>query len=133
MIKARTLKTTYHGNPGERRALPAGLVIEVRSVTNLPGRSSKIKWWAFPLPGLKSFWWPLETIEWANGPGIGLETGDIEIIGETPIPVIVYCQHTWTCPTCGSVNNVSSPPYYRDDPLVECPDCGVEVKVIDED
>ena len=74
MIIARTLKQTVHGNPGERRVLPAGLLIEVEPASNLPADSG-IRWWAKPLP-----LWPADTYEWAQETGVGLEAGDVEVI-----------------------------------------------------
>lgn len=58
MITGQTLKETHHGNPGERRILPAGILVELQPASNLPS-SSPIKYWASPLPDHP---WPKDTL-----------------------------------------------------------------------
>jgi hypothetical protein len=74
-IEGRTLRETVHGNPGERRVLPAGTRVALRSADNLP-EDSLTKWWAHPLEGHP---WPLDTAAWARI-GVGLCQGDVEVL-----------------------------------------------------
>ena len=48
MQMARTTRETIHGNPGERRILPANTLVVIVSASNLPPDSS-IKYWAHPV------------------------------------------------------------------------------------
>jgi len=70
-----TLKETRHGNPGERRVLPAGTLVELQPASNLP-TDSPIKWWAHPVEGHP---WPEDTARWAEDVGVGLYADDVEI------------------------------------------------------
>lgn len=71
----RTTGDTYHGNPGEHRKLPAGLVVNLEPADNLPA-DSPIKYWAFPYVEA----WPMETADWADSVGCGLHADDVEIV-----------------------------------------------------
>lgn len=70
-----TRTETIHGNPGDKRILPAGLKVKLELATNLPV-DSDIKFWASPLT-LDS--WPKDITEWCNV-GVGLADADVEII-----------------------------------------------------
>lgn len=79
-LLGRTLLETHHGNPGEHRVLPCGILVRLIKATNIP-QDSPIKWWAHP------YWdqerrnlWPKETESWANGPGVGLHATDVRLI-----------------------------------------------------
>lgn len=74
-MTGKTLTETIHGNPGEKRILPAGLKVELRLATNLPVDSS-IKFWASPISGHT---WPLKTATWAATVGVGLSFADVSI------------------------------------------------------
>jgi hypothetical protein len=81
MITGITTKETIHGNPGERRVLPAGLRVRLEPATNLPA-DSKIRWWAFPLPrafATAGTAWAPETRQWAEDVGVGLEAEDVGV------------------------------------------------------
>lgn len=78
MLTATTTGLTVHGNPGESRKLCEGLRIEVRRATNLPD-DSDIEYWAHPLDGYP---WPEDTVEWADGPGVGLYETDVAYVKE---------------------------------------------------
>ena len=73
MQMARTTCETIHGNPGERRILPANTLVAVVPATNLPA-NSLIKFWAHPV---KDHPWPPETEAWAKDAGVGLTASDI--------------------------------------------------------
>lgn len=75
MLIAQTVNETIHGNPGDKRRLPADILVMVTPATNLP-KSSPIKFWAMPLPG-ETNTWPAETLAWANDVGVGLHESDI--------------------------------------------------------
>jgi hypothetical protein len=45
---ARTTGETVHGNPGERRVLPANTLIVIIPASNLP-LDSPIRYWAHPV------------------------------------------------------------------------------------
>jgi hypothetical protein len=75
---ARTTQQTIHGNPGERRCLPAGLLIYIAPASNLP-ESSSVKFWAQPVPGFEHAW-PQETLDWAENVGVGLEYNDVALL-----------------------------------------------------
>jgi len=73
MQMARTTGVTIHGNPGERRMLPANILVLIVPATNLPS-DSRIKFWAHPVNGHP---WPAETEAWAEHVGVGLTAEDI--------------------------------------------------------
>ncbi len=73
---ARTTCETVHGNPGERRSLPAGTLVAIEPASNLP-RDSKIKYWAHPVSDHP---WPAETEAWAEDVGVGLTAEDVELV-----------------------------------------------------
>src|SRR6266404_3195063 len=79
MQMARTTCETIHGNPGERRILPANTLIAIEPASNLPAESS-IKWWAHPVNGHP---WPTETEQWAEDVGVGLRADDVAFV-KTP-------------------------------------------------
>ena len=70
-----TLKETHHGNPGEKRILPKGMVVKLCLASNLPG-DSPIKYWASPL---HEFPWPIDTAEWSRDVGVGLCDKDVGV------------------------------------------------------
>jgi hypothetical protein len=88
-----TRQQTVHGNPGERRMLPAGMLILVVPADNQPD-DSEIKWWAHPLQHRTPLRfasmvpdsnrlptdWPKTTAEWAESVGVGLSDADVEIL-----------------------------------------------------
>jgi hypothetical protein len=76
MQMARTTRETVHGNPGERRILPAGTLIVIEPASNLPAES-KIKYWACPVSGHP---WPAETEAWAEDVGVGLAADDVALV-----------------------------------------------------
>lgn len=76
----RTTVETIHGNPGERRTLPVGLLVELTAATNLPP-DAQIIYWARPLPLHP---WPVKTAQWATDVGVGLRESDVEIIPQQP-------------------------------------------------
>ena len=59
---ARTTRETVHGNPGERRILPANTLVVLIPASNLPPDSA-IKSWAHPVEGHP---WPAATEAWAR-------------------------------------------------------------------
>ena len=69
----RTLRETIHGNPGERRSLPGGLLVALVPADNLPA-DNPIKYWAQPIEGQP---WPADTAAWAESVGVGLWAGDV--------------------------------------------------------
>jgi hypothetical protein len=77
-MRMRTTGETIHGNPGERRALPAGVQIDAIPASNLPD-DSRIRYWAHPrADGTDLSLWPAETLDWAEGVGCGLYAEDVE-------------------------------------------------------
>ena len=76
MQMALTMCETIHGNPGERRILPARTFIAIEPATNLPAESA-IKWWAHPVNGHP---WPTETEQWAEDVGVGLHADDVALV-----------------------------------------------------
>jgi len=80
---ARTTRETVHGNPGERRVLPANTLIVVIPASNLPP-DSLIKHWAHPVEGHP---WPAETEAWAEGVGVGLYADDVALVKMPAFPV----------------------------------------------
>jgi hypothetical protein len=72
MNLARTTRETIHGNPGERRVLPANTLVALVPASNLPP-DSPIKYWAYPVHGHP---WPEETEAWARDAGVGLAEED---------------------------------------------------------
>ena len=76
MQMARTTRETVHGNPGERRVLPANTLIVVIPASNLPP-DSPIKYWAHPVEGHP---WPAETEAWAEDVGVGLHADDVALV-----------------------------------------------------
>ena len=82
----KTRGETIHGNPGESRRLPAGIIVGLLRASNLPP-DSPIKWWAHPLPvGVipDPVEWPANTVAWARDVGVGLHAGDVEVWADTP-------------------------------------------------
>jgi hypothetical protein len=73
---ARTNCETIHGNPGERRILPAGTLVAVTPATNLPPDSS-INYWAYPVKGHS---WPADTEAWARAVGVALAGADVALV-----------------------------------------------------
>jgi hypothetical protein len=76
MQMARTTRETVHGNPGERRVLPANTLIVIIPASNLPP-DSRIKYWAHPVEGHP---WPSETRAWAEDVGVGLHSDDVAFV-----------------------------------------------------
>ncbi len=76
-MTAITTRETIHGNPGERRVLPAGKRIRVFPADNLPD-DSDIKWWVFPLSGDNS--WSADIVAWAEDVGVGLTNEDVKLV-----------------------------------------------------
>ena len=76
MQMARTTCETVHGNPGERRVLPANTLVGIEPASNLPP-DSQIKWWACPINGHP---WPAETEAWAEDVGVGLRADDVALV-----------------------------------------------------
>ena len=72
---ARTTRETVHGNPGERRILPANTLVAIEPAANLP--PSAIKYWAYPVKGHP---WPAETAAWAEDVGVGLCSDDVALV-----------------------------------------------------
>ena len=83
MQMARTTCDTIHGNPGERRVLPANTLVVIVPATNLPP-NSPIQYWAFPVQGHP---WPAETEAWARDAGVGLGAGDVAFVKMPAFPV----------------------------------------------
>ena len=83
MQMARTTRETVHGNPGERRSLPAHTLIVVIPASNLPP-DSPIKYWAHPVEGPP---WPAETKAWAEDVGVGLYADDVALVKMPAFPV----------------------------------------------
>jgi hypothetical protein len=83
MQMARTTRETVHGNPGERRVLPANTLIAVIPASNLPP-DSPIKYWAHPVEGHP---WPAETEAWAEDVGVGLHADDVVFVKMPAFPV----------------------------------------------
>ena len=79
---ARTSRETIHGNPGERRILPADTLVAIVPASNLPP-DSPIKHWACPVSGHP---WPAETEAWAQDVGVGLSADDVTIVGMPALP-----------------------------------------------
>jgi hypothetical protein len=73
---ARTTCDPVHGNPGERRVLPANTLIIIIPASNLPP-DSPIKYWAHPVEGHP---WPAETKAWAEDVGVGLHAHDVALV-----------------------------------------------------
>ena len=80
---ARTTRETVHGNPGERRILPANTLIVVIPASNLPS-DSPIKYWAHPVEGHP---WPADTEAWAEDVGVGLHGDDVAPVKMPAFPV----------------------------------------------
>ncbi len=76
MQMARTTCETIHGNPGERRVLPADTLIAIEPASNLPAENA-IKWWAHPVNGDP---WPSDTEEWEEHVGVGLHADDVALV-----------------------------------------------------
>ena len=76
MQMARTTGETIHGNPGERRILPANTLVVIIPATNLPPHCL-IKYWAYPVKGHP---WPTETEAWAEDVGVGLSADDVAFV-----------------------------------------------------
>ena len=76
MQMARTTRETIHGNPGERRILPANTLVVIIPASNLPP-DSPIKYWAYPVNGYP---WPPETEKWAEDVGVGLHEDDLVFV-----------------------------------------------------
>jgi hypothetical protein len=73
---ARTTRETVHGNPGERRLLPANTLVVIEPASNLPPDSA-IKYWAYPVNGHP---WPADTEAWAEDVGVGLYAADVALV-----------------------------------------------------
>jgi len=80
---ARTTRDTVHGNPGERRILPANTWVVLIPASNLPP-DSLIKYWAHPVEGHP---WPAETEAWAEDVGVGLQADDVALVKMPAFPV----------------------------------------------
>lgn len=76
ILLGMTTKETMHGNPGEHRSLPAGMLVALELATNLP-EASKIKYWARPVAVRP---WPQATEDWALDVGVGLGAEDVEVL-----------------------------------------------------
>jgi hypothetical protein len=76
MQMARTIRETVHGNPGERRILPANTLVGLVPASNLPPESP-IEYWACPVEGHP---WPAETEAWAEDVGVGLNADDVALV-----------------------------------------------------
>jgi hypothetical protein len=83
MQMARTTRETIHGNPGERRLLPANTLVVLVPASNLPP-DSPIKYWAHPVEGHP---WPTETKAWAEDVGVGLHADDVALVRMPAFPV----------------------------------------------
>jgi len=81
MQLARTTTDTVHGNPGERRVLPANTLVLLIPAANLPP-DSLIRFWAYPLAGHR---WPPATEVWAQEVGVGLTAEDVVLVNHTSI------------------------------------------------
>ena len=80
MMIAVTTDETIHGNPGERRILPAGTLVHVRPADNLPA-DVDTKYWVTPVdPDAVTN----ALMNWADGPGIGLAQDDLRDFREVP-------------------------------------------------
>jgi hypothetical protein len=75
-MKATTTRETHHGNPSEKRILPAGMLVELQPAVNLSA-GSPIKYWASPLPDHP---WAEDIAQWAKSVGVGLYAEDVELI-----------------------------------------------------
>jgi hypothetical protein len=82
MQMARTTRETIHGNPGERRILPANTLVVIEPASNLPPESP-IKYWAYPVKGYP---WPAETEAWAENVGVGLNADDVALVKMPAFP-----------------------------------------------
>jgi hypothetical protein len=80
---ARTTRETIHGNPGERRSLPANILVVLIPASNLPA-NSPIKYWAHPV---ERHPWPAETKAWAEDVGVGLHANDVALVKMPAFPV----------------------------------------------
>ena len=80
---ARTTRETIHGNPGERRILPANTMVAIYPAANLPP-DSLIKFWAYPVEGHP---WPAETGAWAEDVGVGLAAEDVAFVKMPALPM----------------------------------------------
>ena len=76
MQMASTNRETVHGNPGERRILPANTLIVIIPAFNL-SPDSRIKYWAHPV---EDHPWPAETEAWAEDVGVGLQADDVAFV-----------------------------------------------------
>ena len=74
LVIGRTCRETVHGNPGERRVLPAGTQVILCPATNLP-KNSEIRFWASPVAGEP---WPEDVAAWQRDVGVGLRASDVE-------------------------------------------------------
>lgn len=74
MLTGVTVVETKHGNPGEKRSLPAGIKVQIIPATNLPA-DSEIKFWAHPL---KEHPWSESLAMWAINVGVGLRETDVK-------------------------------------------------------
>ena len=83
MQMAKTTRETVHGNPGERRILPANIIVVIEPASNLPP-DSPIKYWAHPVAGHP---WPAETERWAEDVGVGLSAEDVAMVKMPAFPV----------------------------------------------
>jgi hypothetical protein len=83
MQTARTTRQTVHGNPGERRILPADTLVVLLPASNLPP-DSPIKYWAHPVEGHP---WPAATQAWAEDVGVGLHADDGALVKMPAFPV----------------------------------------------
>ena len=72
-----------HGNPGERRLLPANTLVVLVPASNLPP-DSPIKYWAHPVEGHP---WPAETKAWAEDVGVGLHADDVAFVKMPAFPL----------------------------------------------
>ena len=80
---ARTTRETIHGNPGERRILPANTMVAIYPAANLPP-DSLIKFWAYPVEGHP---WPADTEAWAEDVGVGLAAEDVAFVKIPALPM----------------------------------------------
>lgn len=83
MQMARTTRETVHGNPGERRLLPANTLVVIEPASNLPP-DSPIKYWAYPINGHP---WHADTEAWAEDVGVGLHEEDVALVKMPAFPV----------------------------------------------
>lgn len=80
---ARTTRATVHGNPGERRLLPANTLAAIEPASSLPPERP-IKYWAYLVAGHP---WPAETEAWAHDVGVGLHEEDVALVKMPAFPV----------------------------------------------